>query len=405
MKSAEMAFDPKKVDLKNISGTIGKSDFAVSGSVNNYIGYVFGKNELLKGSMNFSSSFLDLNEFMTETEETSTTESSEYGVIPVPHNIDFLLRSDLKVVKLMDLNITNASGDIIVKDGIANLNGLKFNMLGGAFVVSGAYNTQDIEHPKYDFGLKVDNVSVQQAAASFSMVRSFAPIAGLVAGNFSTDFKVSGELLQSLMPNLKTVNGGGLVKIAQASLKDSKLVSGITSLTKLDNTSEVSMKDVLMSASIKEGRLSVQPFDVKFGNYKTTIAGSTGIDGSLDYKLKMDVPAGKLGSQFNSFVSSYTGGSSDPNSTIPLTIGLGGSYASPTPKLVMDEQKQQAKEAVTAAVKEETKAKAEELVSGLLGNKAKSDSTKTDSTKTTQPDVKDAVNKIQNLLKKKKGGN
>jgi hypothetical protein len=80
--------------------------------------------------------------------------------------------------------------------------------------------------------------------------------------------------------------------VAQASLKDSKLISGITSLTKLDNTSEVTMKDVLMSATIKEGRLSVKPFDVKFGSYKTTVAGSTGIDGSLDYKLKMDVPQG-----------------------------------------------------------------------------------------------------------------
>lgn len=402
LSKAEMVFDPKKVELKQVSGTIGKSDFDVTGSVNNYIGYLFGKGELLKGTMSFSSTLLDLNEFMTETEEAPVAEdTATYGVIPVPHNVDFLLKSTVKTVKMMDYIMTNASGDVIVKDGVANLSGLKFNMLGGSFVVNGTYNTKDIAHPKYDLGLKIENLSIAQAATSFSIVKSFAPVAGLMNGKFSTDFKISGELLETMMPNLKTVGGDGLVKVAQASLKDSKLVSGITSLTKLDNTSEVTMKDVLMSASIKDGRLSVKPFDVKFGSYKTTVAGSTGIDGSIDYKLKMDVPAWKLGSQFNSFIA---GGKSDPNANVPVTIGLGGSFLKPFPKLLMDEQKQQVKDAATTAVKDETKKQADKLINDLLG-KPKADSAKTDSTKTVKPAdklKKEAADKIQNLLKKKK---
>ncbi|MFZ2905258.1 MAG: AsmA-like C-terminal region-containing protein [Cyclobacteriaceae bacterium] len=404
MSKAEMVFDPKKIDLKQVSGTIGKSDFAVAGSVNNYMGYLFGKGELLKGTMNFNSTLLDLNEFMTETEDKPVAEdTASYGVIPVPHNVDFLLKSEIKTVKMMDYTMTNASGDVVVKDGVANLSNLKFNMLGGAFVVNGSYNTRDIAHPTYDLALKIDNLSLAQAASSFTIVKSFAPVAGLMQGNFSTDFKINGELLETMMPNLKTVGGDGLVKVAQASLKDSKLISGITSLTKLDNTSEVTMKDVLMSATIKEGRLSVKPFDVKFGSYKTTVTGSTGIDGSLDYKLKMDVPAGKLGTQFNSFVS---GGKSDPNAIVPVTIGLGGSFLSPSPKLLMDEQKQQVKDAATAAVKEESKKQADKLIGNLLG-KPKADTAKTDSTKTTPENTtdklkKEATDKIQNLLKKKK---
>lgn len=403
LAQADMSFDPRKIDLKQVTGTIGKSDFNVSGSVSNYMGYLFSPNQLLKGTMNFSSTLLDLNEFMTETEET-TEESEPYGVIPVPENIDFLLKSSIATVKMMDFNITNAKGDIVVKDGVANLSGLSFNLLGGAFTVNGAYNTKDIEHPKYDFALKIENMALAQAASSFSIVKNFAPVAGLMSGNFSTDFKLSGELLQDMMPNLKTVNGEGLVKVAQASLKESKLISGITSLTKLDDSNEVTLKDVLMSASIKDGRLSVKPFNVKFGQYATSVAGSTGIDGSINYNLKMDVPAGKLGTQLNSFVSQYTGGTSDPNAMVPVNIGLGGTFLDPKPQLRMTEQKQQVQQAVTSAVKQEAEKKAAELVSGLLGSK--SDTTKTDSTKTTDPKqkaVEDGVKTIQNLLKKKKG--
>jgi uncharacterized protein involved in outer membrane biogenesis len=407
LAKANLVFDPRKIDLKQLKGTVGRSDFSVTGEVSNYIGFVFGNNELLKGTMNFASNLLDLNEFMTDTEETTETDTASYGVIPIPHNVDFVLKSDIKRARIMDLTATNATGNIVIKDGIANLSGLSFEMLGGSFTLSGAYNTQDLQHPKYDLGLKVQDLSIAQSAASFSMVQAYAPIAGLVNGSFSTDFNISGELLQNMMPNLSTVNGNGLVKIAQAALKDSKLVSGITALTKLENTNQVTMKDVLMSASIKNGRLSVKPFDVKFGDYKTTVVGSTGIDGSIDYQLKMDVPAGKLGTQFNSFVSQYTGGKTDPNSTIPVNIGLGGTFLSPQPKLVMTEQKQQVQQAVTSAAKQEVKKQANELVSGLLGNSSKADSTKKDSTATQDPKKKvaeEGIKTIQNLLKKKKGG-
>lgn len=414
LSKADMSFDPKNVNLKQLTGTIGKSDFDVKGSVSNYIGYVFGKNELLKGNVTFNSTLLDMNEFMTESETPSVQDTTGYSVILVPHNVDFVLTSTVKTIKMMDYTMTNAKGDVIVKDGVANLSGLAFDMLGGAFVVNGSYNTKDAKHPKYDLALKVKDLSISQAATSFSIIRTFAPVAGLVNGKFSTDFKLNGELLQNFSPNLTTVNGDGLVNIAQASLKDSKLLSGITSLTKLDNTDEVTMKDVLMSTSIRDGRLSVKPFDVKFGSYKTTVAGSTGIDGSIDYNLKMDVPAGQLGSQLNSFVNKYSGTKTDPNAPIPVTIGLGGTVTKPVPKLLANEQTQQVKDAAKEAVKQEATKKAESLVNDLLNKKdpkkdaktdttkAKSDTTKAKSKSSTEKAKDEAVNKIQDLLKKKK---
>ena len=417
LSQASMVFDPRKIDLQKLDGKIGKSDFSVNGSVLNYLAYVFGDNNIIKGNVNFSSNLLDLNEFMSDTGEAAPTDTAQsYGVIAVPKNIDFVLKSSIKTVKVMNFNMTNAAGDVIIRDGIANLNGLRFNMLGGSFVVNGAYDTRNLAHPKYDFGLKIENVSMRQAANTSTIVQTYAPIAGLVNGNFSTDFKLSGELLPDMSPNLATVNGGGLIKIAQAALKESKILSSITSLTKLENTDEVTFKDVLMSASLKDGRMSVKPFDVKIGNYKTTVAGSTGLDKSIDYTLKMDVPAGKLGTQLNSFIASKTGAKTDPNGTIPVTIGLGGSVTDPTPTLLMDEQKEQVKEAVVATAKDEgAKAiekavegtEAEKIVKDILGTRKDSVASKSDTTQTKPADdaqkqlEEEAKKKIQNLLKKK----
>jgi len=365
--------------------------------------------------VNFNSNLFDLNEFMTEPAQPATADTTKLGVIPVPDNIDFTLKSSIKTVKVTDLTLTNATGDVIVKDGVADLSNVKFNMLGGGFTVNGTYNTKDMNHPKYNFGLKIDNMSIKEAANMSSIVKTYAPVAGLVNGNFSSDFKINGELGQDMMPKLATVNADGVVKIIQAALTESKLVSSITSLTKLDDTNQVTLKDAMMAVTIKDGKLSVKPFDAKFGNYKTTIGGSTDLDGTLAYTMKMDVPAGKLGAQFNSFVSQYAGTKADPNTNIPLTIGLGGKINNPTPKLLMDDQKKQAQTAITNAAKEEgTKAlekavkgtDAEDVVNSILGKKTKKDSTAADTTKnTTTDDTKkkledDAKKKIQNLLRR-----
>jgi uncharacterized protein involved in outer membrane biogenesis len=415
ISQAGMVFDPKKIELTNTVGTIGKSDFTVSGAIANYLGYLFGENETIKGNVTFASNLFDLNEFMTETEETATEEdTASFGVIPIPENIDFLLRSNIKTVKMMDYTMTEAKGDITLKNGVANLQGIVFKMLGGSFGVDGSYNAKDINHPQYDMALKIEKLSIKEASNAFSIVKTYAPIAGLVNGDFSTDFKINGELTQEMMPNMATVNGAGLIKVAQAALKGSKLVSGVTSLTKLDNTDEVTMKDVLMSATIKDGKLSVKPFDVNFGSYKTTVAGSTGLDGAIDYTLKMNVPANKMSSQLAGLTNKYTGTSTDPNQPVPVTIGVGGNYSDPKTRLIMDEQKEQAKEAATAAVKEEATKKVTELAKGteaekIVGSLLGGDKKATDSTQTATPKEEatkkvqeEATKKIQNLLKKKK---
>jgi hypothetical protein len=415
LSQASMTFDPKKIELQKLDGTIGNSDFAVTGAVNNYLGFLFGKNETIKGNVNFNSNMFDLNQFMTDDgAPVAEEDTASFGVIPIPNNIDFVLSSNIKAAKMMDFNITNAMGDIIIRNGVANLSGLKFGMLGGTFVVNGTYDTKDINHPKYDLALNIQNVSMKDAANSSSIVQTYAPIAGLVNGKFNTDFSLTGELKQDMTPNMATVNGGGIIKIAQAALTQSKLISGITSITKLSDTNEVTMKDVLMSATLTDGKLSVKPFDVKFGNYKTTVAGATSLDGGIDYTLKMDVPAGKLGTEFNSLVSKYSGTKQDPNTNIPLTIGLGGTYNDPSPKLVTTEQSEAVKTAATNAAKEEgTKAiqkavkgtEAEKVVNKILGGTKKSDTTATASTDTTKaapkPVQEEVKQKVEDEAKKK----
>ena len=416
---ASASLTPKRVALDSYTGTIGNSDISMKGEVVNYMGFIFGENELLKGTFNFTSNYLDLNQLMPEYEEdsTSTSEEEAYSAIEVPHNIDFVLDSKITHLHYMDMDIRNVDGTIIVRDGIANLQNLRLNMLGGAIMLTGAYNTNNPDVPKYNMSLNIENISIKESFETFTVVKKLAPVASNIIGNISTDFKISGDLGQDLMPKIETISGSGLLKILNATFGNADILTKLSTVTTLDKSDAVTMKNIAMGASIKDGRLDVKPFDIKLGDYPGSIQGSTGIDGSIDYSIKLNVPASKFGSNLATVSNTLGMGKIDENSTVPLNISMGGSYLRPTFKLNSAGAKEQAKDAITAKAKDEGKkaltdlagsikdSSTSQIVSGLLGNKSdttKADSTKTDLKQEATDKAKEALNK---LLKRKKKNN
>ena len=132
------------------------------------------------------------------------------------------------------------------------------------------------------------------------------------------------------MPDYSTVTGEGVIQVFKASLgEQSGLVSSLINTSKLSNITSATLDKVKMTAEIKDGRLHVKPFQVKIGEYQTMVDGSTGIDGSLDYRLKMNVPAGAVGSQLNSLISSFTGQGNAGSSEVQLNLNLKGNYGEP----------------------------------------------------------------------------
>lgn len=383
ISSMAASFDPEKISIDHYEGTIGKSDLAISGSVSNYMAYLFAENQVLKGAISVTSKLINLNEFMSEEVEDDTlSPQKSYGVIAIPKNIDFVMKSKIKAVTLMDMSIADAQGDVIVKDGVVQLSGLNFNLLAGAFAVNGAYDPRDLTKAKYDFNLKIDHLSANKAFETLKVVQTYFPMAKNIDGNMSTDLKLNGLLDESMVPDMNTISGAGSLNIGNATLKNSNALQGIGTFmgNKLLSREQVTIKDILMTFTIKNGLVTVKPFDLNLGGYKSTLSGTSSLSGGLDFDIKMNVPAGQLGSQVNSLVSQYLGGNTPSDtSVIPLNIGIGGTIDGPTFKL-----KGQPKVAdiIKHAVKEQT----EEMLGGDVNAKKEEQRQKILSAAQTQAD-------------------
>jgi len=374
---SEIFMDPKQIKINSFEGKIGRSDLKLKGFITNYIDYVFKENALLTGKMKLDSRILDVNEWMTEEEATTETveDTTAMEVIVIPKNIDFEFNSTIQNIYYDNLHLQNAKGILTVRDGMLDMSNLSFNLLGGEIVMNGIYDTRQPEKPAFDYNLDIKSLSIPQAFTSFSTVRAFAPMAGLMNGKFSTNFNISGLLNNDLSPIYESINGNGLIKIAEAFVKESKLVSGIAGIMKTDaKSTQLALKDVIMKTTLKNGRAFVAPFDVELAGQKANLSGSVGVDGSIDYKVSAEIEIGVVGQQVNQLLADLSGDNSRAaSSKVKLNFNVGGTYDNPkitlagttnsdgTSSTVKEQVKQEVKQEVDKQV-EEVKKEAEEKI-------------------------------------------
>tara|TARA_Y100001980_G_C14556904_1_gene353087 strand:- start:63008 stop:65662 length:2655 start_codon:yes stop_codon:yes gene_type:complete len=336
---ASMTFNPKEVALTKFKGNAGRTDLNMDGSITNHLQYILGDSTKLYGRLNFTSAIVDVNEWMVEeesSEETTTTDTTATELIRIPEDIDFVLASRIDQIIYDNLTLKDFAGKLIIRDGAMTMEKVNFNLLDGYFEMNGIYNSAvSLEKPKFDFDLKIKELSIASAFKSFTTVQKLAPVAEKMAGKFSTNFNIGGTLGEDMMPIYEDMVGAGLVNIAQASLKDIKILSAVSGVTKLNqDDGEVTIKDIIMSTEIKGGRLHVEPFNIKLGGKSATVSGSTGLDGSLQYAMMMNVPSGQVGASLNSAISSLTGMNNLVSNSIDLTLGITGAYNDPKVKLL-----------------------------------------------------------------------
>jgi hypothetical protein len=361
---AAMNFTPKYINLTDFRGFLGKSDVSMTGTLSNYIAYMFKENQTIKGNLVFKSNQFDVNEWMTEDPNAPKKDEGPLSIVEVPKNIDFTLVSTLGKVLYDNMTMSDMAGTIVVRDGAVRMDKLGFNSLGGRFLTSGTYDTKDVKNPTFDFNLNIADVAVSEAYKTFNTVQALMPLAKNIQGNFSTDFKIAGGLGQNMMPLYNTLTGGGIIKLLSAIVKDAPILSNLSSFTRLKDLETLQLKDVIMQAEVTDGRIHFKPFDIAAGPYKMNIAGSNGIDGTLDYKVKMDIPAGQLGNTVNTALASLTGKPVANAETIKLDLSIAGTYTQPKLGLAGSSTAGTIKETVTEAVKDKVntevdKAKAE----------------------------------------------
>jgi hypothetical protein len=376
IRKSLFTFTPKYLQLSETTVYVGDNDVTLDSKFENYMGYVF-KDSTLKGSLNVKSNNMNVNDFMTASTDTvaaTTATADESSSIEIPKNIDFSMSVDMKKVLFSTFTFENVVGKLNVKDGKADMSNLSLNTMGGKVVMNGYYSTAAEKTSEFNASMKLSDMSFAQTYKELDMVRQIAPIFENLKGTYSGNMTMNTTLDDQLNPNLNTLQANGTISTKNISL------SGVTAIDKIADAlgkselKEMTVKDMSVDFTVKDGRLQTNPFDIKLGNYTMNLSGTTGLDQTIDYsgKIKLPESAGSLANL----------------STVDLKIG--GSFTSP--KVTLD-TKSMAKQAAASVA-----TTAAQKVASKLGVDSATASN-VDSLKTKVKEK--ATEKAVNLLKSK----
>lgn len=339
-----LIFNSKYVELPALDIKIGKSDLSAKGRLENFIPYLF-KDETLKGNLQTSSQYLNLADLMSESEEAPATNeeisTEPMSVIVLPQNLNFSLSTTFKQIIFDQMNITNANGNLQLADSKLDLKNISLSAMGGDVVLSGVYNTVDALKPKVDMSLKITDVLFKEVFKQVETVQKLTPIFENITGRFSSNMTISTPLAGDMMPILNELDAKGLISSNNMGIKDVKVMNTIASVLKKDEFKDPVLKDVSIPFEITKGRVYTDPFSFNIANTKLDMdRGSTGLDQTIDYTLRADIPT-------------------SDNSVIKLNklgLKIGGTFSNPKvsieTKALIDEAKAVLKEEATKKVEE-----------------------------------------------------
>jgi len=338
IKDAALFFTPAYTRIESSHMLVeGNSDFSITGNLGNYIPYIL-RNKTLKANLVVHSNMTDVSAIMKGMSVSTTAQvhdTAGLAIIPVPKNIDFDFNALIEKLSYDNIKAEKIKGHIVAKDGVLSFHETSMNILGGTVSMNADYNTRDPSKPsmKADFDLK--NIGVKDAFNTFNTVQKLAPTAKGIDGKVNAKLSYNSILGSDMMPVINSINGAGEIQSDKITLLESKTFDKMKEVLKLGDNYNNTFKDIKISFKIADGRVYVSPFDVKTGNLKMNISGDQGLDQTLNYIVKTEIPRSDLGDSVNSLINNVSSFASSlgikvkPSDVLKVNVKVTGTFSKP----------------------------------------------------------------------------
>lgn len=332
IRRAAATITPETMTLGDFGATIGRSDLAANGQLTGYLGYLL-RGDRLSGRLYVKSDLLDLNEIMEAMPASAETPDGETGEAPapskaleVPRNMNLTLVTELHKILFEKMVITDLTGEMGVDGGVLALRKLRMQLFGGSASASGSYSTAaDPARPELKLAAEIAGASFAKTFDELEMVQKLVPLFAKTGGDYTLSLSLSTPLDATMSPVLQALDASGVIRSENIQVQNIEAFDALAKALGDDRLRRIEARDVAIRFTIRDGRIATQPFDLRLGDIKLNLSGSTGLDQTIDYTAKVALPGG-MGGVLET-----------------IDVGIGGTFSSPKITLGL---KQAAQEAV-----------------------------------------------------------
>ena len=336
---ASMIFNNQYVNLATLQVKIGRNDLSATGKLENFVAYAL-QNKTLKGQLTLQSGYFNVSDFMSSDKTKPQAAGTKMSVMVIPKNIDFTLQSDFKQLVYEKMNFTNAKGVLRVLDGDVKFQNLSMQAFGGNITLNGLYSTNNPKKPAVNFDLGLNDVVFNEVFKQVETMQKIVPLFSNAAGKFSTKFSFNSLLQNDMMPDMASMAGNGSFSTKSIGLSNVQVLTTLASTLKRPELGNATIKDLTLNFDLKDGKLTTKPFNITLGNIKMNLGGYTGLDKTIAYTGKIQMPDKfKLG-QFSTVNMKIGGTFTKPKISLDLSSTLNNMVNDAKAKVATEVNKQ-----------------------------------------------------------------
>ncbi|MEM8487721.1 MAG: AsmA-like C-terminal region-containing protein [Bacteroidota bacterium] len=316
-----------------VSLTSGKSDFTFTGALQNYTSFLADPSEgvpapVITGTLN--SRYLDISEQLSD----DTTAAGPIELPGVIADVAF----NVEEVAYGGLSLSDAGGKLGLVDGVITFEGASAGFLDGILQAAGSFDLSDPLAPVFDGTLGLNQVRASRFFTAFNQLDQIARLGSFLDGFFDSEASIGLKMDQDLNPQLESLFAEGTFGATGGALKGMPIQEKLASLTGLQALTDLDVGAWTHKFNISGEKMHVQALNFGAGAFNFGVNGSQGFDGSIDYQLRVELPASAQETLSNAPLQQALQPLSqlaqvalvDPaTNRITLDFDAGGSFASP----------------------------------------------------------------------------
>jgi hypothetical protein len=295
----KMDFDPETFNISESRIKIDKSDFQLTGNLNNILSWHRG-DSILRGDFSFVSDTTDIDQLMAltngighqdstlaETSELQNADTTYTGPYMVPKGVDLFLTTNIRKAVMGSDTASNIIGSVQVNDGILILDGLSFTTPAARMQLTAMYRTPRKNHLYLGLDYHMLDIEISELLKMIPDIDTLMPMLRSFSGK--GEFHIAVETYLDSLYNVKksTLRGASSIRGTDLVLMDGETFSEISKTLRFSKQAENKVDSLSAEFTIFRNEIDIYPFLIVMDKYKAVIAGRHNFDMSFDYHISV----------------------------------------------------------------------------------------------------------------------
>lgn len=281
------------ITLRNATIRIGRSDITANGAIYDLYG-VMKYHKVLRAKLDVSSNNLDCNQlirsisFPSDTLTASTdTAATNLKLFVIPQKLDFELQTNFRRVLYEKVIFNDVCGAVDIRNQSVHLKELSMKGLGSKMNTTLVYQAKRPEQGFAGFDFRLHNINIGKLVDLAPSLDTIVPMLRSFEGTVDFNVAAAAVLDSNLNIKIPTLRSAIHVKGDSLVLMDGETFAEISKKFFFKNKKKNLIDSISVNISIKDGSVTIYPFEISMDRYRAAVGGTQGLDMNFNYHISI----------------------------------------------------------------------------------------------------------------------